>query len=547
MGVKTIVRGLVFQGYSSREPVEAVLVEGDRITYAGSYDEALRVAGGNVRILDYEDHLVTPGFLDSHCHLSVAGLYLETGVSLLDTSSIEEIKEVLGAEARRQGPGKWILGFGLDESRLRESRLPTRWDLDEASPHNPVVVDHISGHLAVANSLALRAAGITRNTPDPPGGIIERSEDGEPTGILRDNAMNLVLRLLPPSPPDVWVRGIERAQRLWIKRGFTGAEDTGTFDAWSSIYGAYKELRNRNKLLMRIRLARTVSGPGEAAQAIRDVMEARMWDDEQLRTNLVKVFYDGSGLARTALLYEDWCMDYKPQKNNRGLRVIEPSDMASIFGETLSRGIRIAVHAIGDRAVDEVADAFSKAVGRQASGCEASIVHAILVSNKGLESLSSLRLCIKTQPGFMYTHGHVYAGNLCIHRAKRAFPLRSLKERGVVVSSSTDAPFVGSPNPVEGLYGAVYRKPARRAPPNVFGSAEALSFPEALETYTRLSAIAAGWSDMVGTLEKDKKADLVVWSLRSLEPGENELLGSKPIMVMINGRVVYSDNIGQES
>ncbi len=529
-----LVRGLIYAGNGRIH--EALVIRGGLIVFAGGLEEAWREAGSNPVILDFGDHLITPGMIDAHCHLSVAGAYLASGLSLLEAGSIDEVKELVEKEASGKGEGEWIYGFGLDESRFRENRLPLRWDLDDAAPNNPVVLEHISGHLAVANSLALRIAGISRSTPSPPGGIIEKNTDGEPTGVLRDSAMSLVLKLLPPLPENAWIDGLRRAQRLWISRGFTAVEDTGTFNAWDSILGAYNALRSRGELVIRARIAYAINNASEFGEALGKIIKARERDDNHLRTNLLKVFYDGSGLARTALLYDAWCKDFKPT-GYRGLRVTSMEDMALIFRKTLSRNIRVAVHAIGDRAVDEVIEAYLRS-GVRAERCSASIVHALLVSDRGLELLGKTGICVKTQPGFIYTHGHVYAANFCKDRARRAFPLRSFLKHGVTVASSTDAPFVGTPNPVEGLYGAIYREPRVKPQAKLYGYEEALTFTEALDTYTRLAAAASGWDDITGVLEEGMHADLVAWSIRTLTPSRQQLLSMKPLAVMIDGNIV---------
>ncbi len=534
-----VIKGSVFTGKTSRPLYEAVVVEDNMIRYVGWLDEALRVAGNNAKVLDFDKRLVTPGFIDSHCHMAVAGLYMEIGVSLQEAESIADIIEIIRRASAAKRSGEWIYAYGLDESRLKEKRLPTRWELDNAAPHNPVVVEHISGHLAVANSEALKRAGITKETRGPSGGVIERDVEGEPTGVLYDSAMMLVYKNLPQVKSEHWVRGLHKAQKAWLSRGFTAVEDTGTFGSWKEIVGAYKALLREGELRVRARVAYALQSLKELDYALNIVDdESRRVDNEWLRFRLIKFFYDGSGLARTALLYDDWCKNYEPIRGYKGVRVTEFNDAKTILKKVIDRGLRVAVHAIGDRAVDEVLKAYSEAVGRPLEECELSIVHALLVSSKSFELLRKVKACIKTQPGFIYTHGHVYAGNFCEERARHAFPLKSMLRAGVVVASSTDAPFVSTPNPAEGVYGAVYRRP-RIGRPNVFGKDEALSFVEALETYTHYSAKATGWDDIVGVLESGKRADIVVWNIEGATPSEQDILSMRPILVMVNGRIMY--------
>ncbi len=536
-----IIKGQVFTGLPPyNEPKEAILIKDDTILFVGSYSEALKkVNGENIEELDFGDHLITPGLIDSHCHLSLAGLYAMTGVDLRDVTSFDEIKEKIRSEIKA---GKSIVyAYGFDESSI--GKTLSRWELDEIDSSTPIIVEHISGHMLIANSEALRRAGIRRDTPNPPGGLIERDESGEPTGILKDSAMNLILKILPSPTMEDWIRGIEKAQEMWLRGGFTSIEDTGTFGSWDYIFKAYRTLDERGELKLRVRVAYTISNASESKEALKRVQDSKGYESEHLKTNLIKLFYDGSGLARTALLYEDWCYNGKPLKGFKGIRTFDPKDLEKVLHLFLNNNIRVAIHAIGDRAVDEIITSYMNVFERRSfNRCALSIIHAILVSQKALDLLGPLGICIKTQPNFMYTHGHIYASNLCESRSRRAFPLRSFLKKGVTVAGSTDAPFVGRPNASEGIYGAMFRKPRIRHEVYSFGKEESITFTEALLLYTAFGAKAIGMDDLVGTLSPGKKADLVVWNLRTLEPTEDQVLNMKPLKVFVGGKVVV-DNL----
>ncbi len=529
--LRAVIIGNVFTG-SGNKLEEAIIIKGDRITYVGELKRALRRAQG-FKILDYTDHLVTPGLIDSHCHMSLAGLYLNMGVSLNDVNSIDDIKNKIKEEIKK---GKNIIfAFGLDESRLKEGRLPKRWDLDEISNKIPIIIEHISGHLVIVNSELLRRAGIERGAKSPPGGMIELDENGEPSGILRDSAMNIAYKFLPSPTEDLWIKGINEVQRSWLSMGYTAVEDVGTFGAWESISKAYDLLRSKGSLLIRARIAYAIENINEIETAIDKV--SSFVEDDLLRSRLIKVFYDGSGFARTALLYEDWCENFKPIKGWKGLRVMEREAFARIAENVLSKGLDLTVHAIGDKAVDEILESYNSLLSI-AKG-KLSLVHAIVISNKGLELLRENNVYIKTQPGFIYTHGHIYGPNLCKERMKRAFPLRTLLDNGVIVASSTDAPFVGMPDPREAFLGAIFRKSKIH---NLnFGSDESITFKEALITYTLYAAKATGFYDIAGSIEEDKKADIVIWNIRDLNPSKGEIESLRPLLTMVNGNIVYSD------
>jgi len=536
-----IIKGQVFTGLPPyNELQEAILIKNNTIIFVGPYNKALkRAKGENAKELDFGDHLITPGFIDSHCHLSLAGLYARTGIDLRDVNSFDEIKEIIRNELKTNK--NIIYAYGFDESAI--GKMLNRWELDEIDSSVPIIIEHISGHMLIANSEALRKAGLKKDTPNPPGGLIERDENGKPTGILKDSAMNLVLKILPSPAMEDWIRGILKAQEMWLQGGFTAIEDTGTFGSWNYIFNAYRTLDEKGELKLRARVAYTISNALESKKALEEVQSSKGYESDHLKTNLVKLFYDGSGLARTALLYEDWCHDGKPMKGFKGIRTFDPKDLEKVLHLFLNNDVRVTIHAIGDRAVDEVITSYMKVFGRKRfDKCALSIIHAILVSQKALDLLGPLGICVKAQPNFMYTHGHIYASNLCKSRSKRAFPLRSFLKRGIIVAGSTDTPFVGRPNAREGIYGAVFRRPRIGYETYSFGNKESITFPEALSLYTTLGAKAIGMDNLIGTLSPGKRADLVVWNLRTLKPAEDQILNMKPLKVFVGGKVVV-DNL----
>ncbi len=530
-----IVNGLIFTARPDRMIADAVLVVKDRIVHVGT-TSAILSRSEDCIVIDADGYLVTPGFIDTHCHLAQAGYLSKYGVNLVGIKSLDEIIDIIARKAKKIKPGEWIYGYGWDESLLKEKRPIYKEDLDNASSQHPIVLEHISGHLIAVNSLALKIAKITKDTPDPPGGIIERDESGNPIGILRDSAMSLITQYMPKPTLNDWIKSIESAQMIWIKKGITAIEDVGVLGQGGNILKAYKYLADYNKLLLRVRFSYPITKPGELNEHLIKVLKSI--NTSNLRISSIKVFYDGSGIARTALMYEDWCEEFKVCKGNKGLRLITVNELEDIIALSNAKGLRVSIHAIGDKAIDEVVKAIS--IIKAFRKAQYSIIHAIVPTEEAVELMAQLGIGVKTQTSFIYSYGHVYAANLCIDRARRAFPIKTMLRKGVIVGNGSDAPYLNPPDPSYGLYGAIARKPRiKTILEHPFGTQECISFIEAIETYTRLASITIGWDDQVGCLEKGKKGDIVIWNIKSLNPSPQEILHLKPLLTMIDGNIVY--------
>ena len=461
-------------------PYESIAVVKGKVAYLGSSDTAMRKFSSRVdRIIELNGNLVTPGFIDSHCHMASTGYLMRRGVDFSGVSSLGELKDALRRIANGTGL-RWIYGYGLNEALLKEGRLPRRWDLDEAVNNVPVVIEHVSGHLIMVNTKALRLARIGRGVRDPPGGLIERDENGEPTGVLYDNAMELVLRILPAPSLEDYYLGVIEAQEVWLRNGFTGVEDAGVLGLGGKVLDAYLKAASAGQLKIRVRYSYPVESDEELRNVVNRIARPPL---ERLHLNHVKVFYDGSGLAKTALIYGKWCKDgIMPDDTARGLRLTDPSTFMRILRMVVRSGLGISVHAIGDRAVDEVIKAF-KRVG---CGEKCSIVHGFLMSDSSVAEAAKMGISIKTQSSFIYLLGGKYAANFCHWRMRRFIPLRTLMEAGVNVANGTDAN-VTPPDPRYGLYGAVARR-AVNLNIDVYSSEEAVSFLDVIRTYTVNSA-----------------------------------------------------------
>jgi len=499
------VIGRVLEGFDEGgRPIwhEGMLVEGGVVRYLGPNPEAR--AGPGAEVLEVEG-VVLPGFTDSHAHILELGLAART-LDLRDVDSIEELKRRVAAAARRLGPGAWVLGRGWDQERFREGRWPTRWDLDEAAPSNPVLLVRVCGHAAVANTLALRAAGITDSTPDPPGGIIER-EGGRVTGVLKEAAVQLVRAAAQRGSAEELVSaGVEAL----LASGITCVH---AMSVGAEELEALRALAESGRLGVRVR---AYLDPG--------VPDPRPLEVGNLRVVGVKVFADGSFGARTAALREP----YSDAPDSTGTLLMDGEAIERAATEARRRGLQLAVHAIGDRALEEVIR------GARAAPRWVRVEHASLAPPDLVEGLAELGLPVSAQPRFVLSDWWIVSrlGG----RARWAYPFRSLLSRGVTLSFSSDAP-VEPCNPWEGVYAAVTRGALEGLAAAPLWASEAISVEEAVRCYTETAHRVSG--DRLGRLSVGFPADFVVLDRDPFELAPSELREVRVVATFVGGRLLF--------
>lgn len=498
-----------------------------RILALGGEEEVLPFIGSTTQVLDAGGRAVLPGFHDAHCHILLFGLSL-LEVNLKGAKTLDQVMAAVAEKARLLPPGSWIRGGGYNENLLQERRHPTRWELDRAAPSHPVWLSHISGHMGVANSLALSQAGIGRDTPDPPGGRIARDAVGEPTGLLLETAQELIKRALPLYSLEEVKEALRAAGRRMAAEGITAAQDAWAGWIAPQEFRAYQEVVAEGSLPQRIWLmvdARTVDGRfQEVFVGLRTG-----FGGNRLRLGAMKFFADGSLIGRTAALSQP----YASPADTRGLLTYEPEALKEEVARAHRAGWQVAVHAIGDRAVEVVVEAFEEVLGPEAPRFRPRIEHAGVLRPDLLPRIRRLGAVVVTQPRFVYELGDGFREALGEERLKLAYPLRSLA--GIPLAFSSDRPVVEGA-PILGIQAALERRTASGAP---FVPEEALGLEEAIRAYTLGGAYAAFAQEELGSLEVGKWCDLVV-----LEPDPFHLPGSDLHRVrvwatVIGGRVVY--------
>jgi len=501
----------------SRPTASALAILGDRIIYVGDSDGARQLVGPKTKVVDLEGKTVIPGLIDTHVHMMSFGRSLGW-VDLRDARSVSELVSRLRERAESTPAGRWIVGYGWDQERFVERRYPTRWDLDEASEEHPIVIYRTCLHLCVANSLALQLAGISRETQPPEGGVIELDETlGEPNGVLRETAMELVRRAIPRPSLEEAVVDAERACREAVKHGLTSVH-------W--IMEDPIELRALQRLRAEGRLPLRVYAilPVELAGRLSELGIEMGFGDEWLRIGAVKLFLDGSLGARTAALKEPY--SDKPDTSGRLLYGWE--ELRDLVLAVHRAGLQLVMHAIGDKAIEMALSALENALNEYPSPHRHRIEHVSVLNEHLLSRMAKLKVLASVQPHFVVSDFWVDK-RLGPRRVRWVYAFKSLLKAGISVSAGSDCP-VEPINPFLGIEAAVNRKD---------NPEEALSVEEALRLYTINAAYASGEENLKGSIAQGKLADFVILDENPFSVAPEKLGAVCVLATIVGGRPVY--------
>jgi len=510
---------------------EAVAIKGNRIVYVGDSRAAKSYAGSSTRVLNLNGRTLIPGFIDAHCHAGgygISKLRVHCGLPLV--RSIEDMKREIRRKAAETPPGAWIVGIGYDHTKLAEGRHPTRSDLDDAARDHPVFVSRVCGHVGVANTLALEAIGVGRDTPDPPGGKIDKNENGEPSGILFEVAQAPVRILTKPSLVEMEI-GLKSMDSDFIRYGVTSIQDAS---GWNP-----DEIRLFQKGTaegwLRIRISFMVRSAGAGMDLGEKYLLSGLisgFGNERVRLGSYKLLMDGSVGAASAAMRSP----YKVGSNNFGILYMDQEELNTRVLRAHRAGYQVAIHAIGDRAIEMSLESFEKAFQAfPGSGQRHRIEHCGWLDEALIDRIHRLEILPVLGVPFLYEHGDSYFRNLEEQRLSCVYPLRSLLKRGIRVALSSDAPVI-DPNPMRGIYCAVSRKTASG---RTVSPGEGVNIKQAIRAYTLFGAYASFEERLKGSIEPGKLADLVVLSENILHLPHEELLRVYPVLTMIDGIVVY--------
>ncbi len=535
----------------------AVAVQAGRIQAVGGDAEIKALVGPGAQVIDLGGRRVLPGLTDAHFHFQGWALSRRE-LPLAGLSSRQAVQEALSKAVQTTPPGgsQWIKGQGWNETDWPEPRLLTRHDLDTVAPDHPVILWRSDLHLATANTLALRLAGITAETPDPPAGVIDRDAAGQPTGVLRYQAMERVDAVLPqPTEAEIDAAmrdAIAEAHRL----GLTGVHDFRIGDAAESrgAFHAWQRLHAAGELSLRVWMMFDGTLLDEAiALGLRTG-----FGDDRLRIGGAKYFADGSLGARTAWMLESY------NDGGSGLPVVPMADLANAIERGAAAGLPVGIHAIGDRAIRELLDVFSEVlprVARSETGHSGSalpqstnlpiypspiphrIEHVQHSTRQDLLRLGALGLVASVQPIHLVDDMALVERTVG-ERGRWAYAFRTLLDSGAVLALGSDCP-VASPNPFWGIHAAVTRQRRDGTPAEGWYPEERLTVAEAVAGYTLGSAYASGQLDRLGSITPGKLADLVVLDRDIFTVPPKEIASTQPVLTIFDGALVYSNGLLQ--
>ena len=516
---------------NDRQPrAEAVACLGSRIVAVGSSAEIRKWIGAGTEVIDLGGKLVLPGFNDAHVHFFSGGENLAS-VQLRDAKSEDEFRQRIAEFAAKQPAGRWITGGDWDHENWTPARLPTRQSIDAVTAGHPVFVDRLDGHMALANSQALKLAGITRDTPDPPGGTIVRNAAGEPTGVLKDAAMGPMVRAIPEPSGDRIADGVRAAMRYAAENGVTSVQD---MSAAPEILRVYQTLLARSELTVRI------SGHQPLAewQRLAAVGLRADFGGEKLHIGALKGFADGSLGSATALFFEP----YLDAPNTAGLansEMIPESKMQSHILDADRAGLQVAVHAIGDKANHLVLGMYEEAVRQNgARDRRFRIEHAQHLRIEDIPRFGKLHVIASMQPYHCIDDGRWAEKRIGPERAKGTYAFRALLDSGAMLAFGSDwdvAPMV----PLMGIYAAATRRTLDGKHPDGWVPEQKITVAEAIRAYTMGSAYASFDEKIKGSIEPGKLADMVVVSDDILSMPAVEIEKTRVETTVFDGKVIY--------
>lgn len=503
---------------------EALAIRGDRVVAVGSAADVGALAGPRTRVIALHGHTVTPGLVDAHGHLHDLGIALET-ISLRGAGSPEAAAAPVREAAKTRAEGEWITGQGWDQNLWKVKEFPRHEVLDAVAPKHPVALDRIDGHALWVNAAAMRAAGIGRETPDPPGGKIVRDAAGEATGVLLDHAMALVSAKMPAEPRAVTERRILAAAAQAVSFGLTSVHEMGISDEEVAVY---RDLARSGRLPLRV--VAYLAGKGRMDSLASRTPDADPEGTARFVLRGVKLFADGALGSRGAALLAP----YDDDPGNSGLALAGPDELRRDAVLAAARGFQLAVHAIGDRANREVLDAF-EAAGVRGRDLRFRIEHAQVVSPADIPRFAALGVIASMQPTHATSDMPWAGARLGSERLRGAYAWRSILATGARVAFGSDFP-VEEVSPLLGLYAAVTRQDAAGSPPGGFQPEQRLTLEEALHAFTVEPAWAAFAEKHRGTLAPGMVADVTVFD--RMLTGDRGLLEAKAELVLVGGEVV---------
>ncbi len=525
-----LVNGKIWTVNPKQPEVEAIAISGNRIAAVGSTASVTALKQSNTRVIDLAGKRVVPGFNDAHVHFFDGGSNL-SGVQLRDARSQAEFRDRIAAFAGRTPKGQWITGGSWDHENWTPADLPTRQLIDAVTPDTPVFVNRLDGHMALANSAALKLAGVDKNTKDVPGGVMVRDATGNPTGILKDAAQGLVYKVIPPPTVHQIEEAMRAAQKYAAEQGVTSIQD---MSAGRDALRAYQMLLKKGQLHVRVSGHQPLALWNNQAS----VGIAADFGNDSLHIGGLKGFADGSLGSTTALFFAP----YLDSPNTSGIpsdELAKPEEMFKNIEEGDAAGLQIAIHAIGDKANNTILNFYErleKEHGERDRRCR--IEHAQHLQASDIPRFGQLHVIPSMQPYHCIDDGRWAEKRIGPERAKGTYAFRSLLDTGASLAFGSDWP-VAPMVPLMGIYAAATRRTLDGKHPDGWVPEQKITVAEAIRAYTMGSAYASFEESVKGSIEPGKLADLVVLSDDILSIDPVAIAQTKVQMTVFDGKVIY--------
>lgn len=522
------INGKVYTVNENQPLAQAVVVQDSKIIFVGSDDDAKKIIDKNTDVVDLNGKLMLPGFNDNHVHFLTGGFYL-LGIDLRPANSTSEFKQILKDYAKRY-PGKWITGGYWDHEKWEVKDLPSKEMIDEVVSDQPVFVERLDGHMGVANSYALKLAGITKETENPDGGLIVKDpKTGEPTGVLKDNAMEILTKHIPDATEeenyDALLAALNEAKRL----GVTSIQDMSYLDALT----VYERAKNEGILTCRIFSRWAIA---DYKYLVKKNIKAG-YGDNLIRMGSLKGFADGSLGSSTAWFFEKYVQD--TTTSGLAMDIITDGSMEKWCMDADKNGLQICVHAIGDKANSYMLDLYAKIIKENPTWDRRfRIEHAQHVRFDDIKRFAELGVIASVQPYHCIDDGVWAEKRIGPERLKYTYPFKSFLDAGVKLCFGTDW-YVAPLNPLLGIYAAVTRRTLDGKNPDGWIPEQKITVEDAIKCYTLNSAYASFEEKIKGSIETGKLADLVVLSDDILSIDPVKIKDTEVIMTIFDGKIIY--------
>lgn len=524
-----VLHGMVWTGLSSGSAQPGALaIRAGRILAVGDSAEIAKYIGSGTQVIDAREGLVLPGFVDGHTHFVDGGFQLAS-LDLRDAATPQEFVRRIAAFAKARRPGEWILGGDWDHTLWSGQPLPRHEWIDSVTPDNPVFISRLDGHEALANTAAMVAAGVTRDTPTPPGGeILHDALTGEPIGIFKDRALGLISAAVPDPTPEATDSALARALAYAASLGVTATANMSA--SWAGL-ASYRRLAQAGRMTLRVYLYL----PIDQWRAVADTVRASGPGDDWVRIAGVKGFMDGSAGSRTAYFIDA----YADSAGYHGLLRHPEADMRGWIGNADSAGLQVAVHAIGDRAnaiLLAIYDSVTRAHG--ARDRRFRVEHAQHLRAEDIPLFGRLRIVPSVQPAHLIDDGRWVVQRIGPERIRTTYPLRTLLDTEAPLAFGSDWS-VATLNPLWGVYAAVTRRTSDGKNPDGWVPEQKITLAEALRAYTAGNAWAVFAENQWGTLAPGRDADLVVLDRNLFTMAPESLATARVSVTIVGGKIVY--------